>query len=67
MRWWNHAGKDIKDPRVLTDVGDVPIQELRDCGVDDDALFNIIGESVKVVMNEVTRMHVEHNIQIINI
>ncbi|XP_019189207.1 PREDICTED: arginase 1, mitochondrial-like [Ipomoea nil] len=45
-------GKDIKDPRVLTDIGDVPIQDLRDCGVDDDGLFNIIGESVKTVMNE---------------
>nr|GMD65079.1 arginase 1, mitochondrial [Ipomoea batatas] len=45
-------GKDIKDPRVLTDVGDIPIQDLRDCGVDDDGLFKIIGESVKTVMNE---------------
>ncbi|KAF2611506.1 hypothetical protein F2Q70_00009262 [Brassica cretica] len=25
-------GKELKDPRVLTDVGDVPVQEIRDCG-----------------------------------
>ncbi|XP_042014239.1 arginase 1, mitochondrial-like isoform X1 [Salvia splendens] len=45
-------GKDLNDPRVLTDVGDVPVQELRDCGVDDDRLMNIISESVKLVMEE---------------
>nr|GMD65077.1 arginase 1, mitochondrial [Ipomoea batatas] len=45
-------GKDLKDPRVLTDVGDVPIQELRDCGINDDALMDIISESVKLVMEE---------------
>jgi len=38
---------------VLTDVGDVPIQEIRDCGVDDHRLMNVIGESVKLVMEEV--------------
>ncbi|RDY12877.1 Arginase 1, mitochondrial, partial [Mucuna pruriens] len=45
-------GKDLQDARVLTDVGDVPIQELRDCGVDDHRLMNVIGESVKLVMEE---------------
>ncbi|KAL2536524.1 Arginase 1 [Forsythia ovata] len=45
-------GKDLNDPRVLTDVGDVPVQELRDCGVDDDRLMSIITESVKLVMEE---------------
>ncbi|MQM08366.1 hypothetical protein Taro_041219 [Colocasia esculenta] len=45
-------GKELEDPRVLTDVGDVPIQELRDCGVDDHKLMNIISESVKLVMEE---------------
>ncbi|CAL5211086.1 unnamed protein product [Lathyrus oleraceus] len=45
-------GKDLKDPRVLTDVGDVPIQELRDCSVDDERLMSVIGESVKLVMEE---------------
>ncbi|KAK6162528.1 hypothetical protein DH2020_002369 [Rehmannia glutinosa] len=45
-------GEDLKDPRVLTDVGDVPVQELRDCGVDDDRLMSIISESVKLVMEE---------------
>ncbi|KAK6918550.1 Ureohydrolase [Dillenia turbinata] len=45
-------GQEINDPRVLTDVGDVPVQEIRDCGVDDDKLMNIISESVKLVMEE---------------
>ncbi|XP_058764281.1 arginase 1, mitochondrial isoform X1 [Vicia villosa] len=45
-------GKDLKDARVLTDVGDVPIQEIRDCGVDDKRLMSVIGESVKLVMEE---------------
>ncbi|KAL6495399.1 argininosuccinate synthetase [Orobanche gracilis] len=45
-------GKDLNDPRILTDVGDVPVQELRDCGVDDDRLMNIISESVKLVMEQ---------------
>jgi hypothetical protein len=37
----------------MTDVGDVPIQEIRDCGVDDDRLMNIVSDSVKIVMEEV--------------
>ncbi|KAA8520500.1 hypothetical protein F0562_014756 [Nyssa sinensis] len=45
-------GKELNDPRVLTDVGDLPVQEIRDCGVDDDRLMNIISESVKLVMEE---------------
>ncbi|TKY63704.1 Arginase 1 [Spatholobus suberectus] len=45
-------GKELQDARVLTDVGDVPIQEIRDCGVDDHRLMNVIGESVKLVMEE---------------
>ncbi|EPS67114.1 arginase 1, partial [Genlisea aurea] len=45
-------GKDLCDPRVLTDVGDVPVQELRDCGVEDGRLMSIITESVKLVMDE---------------
>ncbi|XLU46340.1 hypothetical protein S245_041154 [Arachis hypogaea] len=45
-------GKVLDDPRVLTDVGDVPVQEIRDCGVDDDRLMNVISESVKLVMEE---------------
>lgn len=48
-----NAGKELNDPRVLTDVGDVPVQEIRDCGVDDDRLMNVISESVKLVMEEV--------------
>lgn len=43
----------MNDPRVLTDVGDVPIQEIRDCGVEDDRLMHVISESVKAVMEEV--------------
>ncbi|XVE60689.1 hypothetical protein DITRI_Ditri05aG0148400 [Diplodiscus trichospermus] len=45
-------GKQLEDPRVLTDVGDVPVQEIRDCGVDDDRLMNVISDSVKLVMEE---------------
>ncbi|TVU06860.1 hypothetical protein EJB05_46912, partial [Eragrostis curvula] len=45
-------GKELNDPRVLTDVGDVPIQEIRDCGVEDDRLMHVISESVKTVMEE---------------
>ncbi|GMP42926.1 hypothetical protein CsSME_00012499 [Camellia sinensis var. sinensis] len=45
-------GKEIDDPRVLTDVGDVPVQEIRDTGVDDDRLMNTISESVKLVMEQ---------------
>lgn len=50
---FSNAGKELNDPRVLTDVGDVPVQEIRDCGVDDDRLMNVISESVKLVMEEV--------------
>ncbi|KAF7139215.1 hypothetical protein RHSIM_Rhsim07G0029000 [Rhododendron simsii] len=45
-------GKELNDPRILTDVGDVPIQEIRDCGVDDDRLMNTVSESVKLVMEQ---------------
>ncbi|KAI5065941.1 hypothetical protein GOP47_0018565 [Adiantum capillus-veneris] len=46
------AGKELADPRVLTDVGDVPIQEMRDCGIRDELLMTTISDSVKLVMNE---------------
>lgn len=39
---------------MLTDVGDVPIHEIRDCGVEDDRLMHVISESVKTVMEEVS-------------
>ncbi|KAJ8748980.1 hypothetical protein K2173_013419 [Erythroxylum novogranatense] len=45
-------GKILDDPRVLTDVGDVPVQEIRDCGVEDDRLMKVISDSVKLVMEE---------------
>lgn len=38
---------------MLTDVGDVPVQEIRDCGVDDERLMKVVSESVKLVMEEV--------------
>jgi hypothetical protein len=50
------SGKELNDPRVLTDVGDVPIQEIRDCGVEDDRLMNVVSESVKTVMEEVSTL-----------
>lgn len=46
-------GKKVCDPRILSDAGDVPVQELRDCGVDDDGLMDIVSKSVKLVMEEV--------------
>lgn len=46
------GGKELKDPRVLSSVGDVPVQEIRDCDVDDDRLMSVISESVKLVMEE---------------
>ena len=49
-----NAGKELTDPRVLTDVGDVPVQEIRDCGVDDERLMKVVSESVKLVMEEVS-------------
>lgn len=47
------TGKELRDPRVLTSVGDLPVQEIRDCGVDDERLMSVITESVKLVMEEV--------------
>lgn len=45
-------GKELKDPRVLMDVGDVPVQEMRDCGIDDERLMKTVSDSVKCVMEE---------------
>eukprot|EP00850_Spirogloea_muscicola_P021649 SM000257S08633 [mRNA] locus=s257:65975:68022:+ [translate_table: standard] len=45
-------GKELTDPRVMTDAGDVPIQELRDCGVNDEGLMRIVSNAVKLVMAE---------------
>ncbi|RDX66691.1 Arginase, partial [Mucuna pruriens] len=45
-------GKDLADLRVLTDVGDVPVQELRGCGIDDEQLMKVVSDSVKIVMKE---------------
>jgi arginase len=30
------SGKELKDPKVLSHAGDVPIQEMRDCGIGDE-------------------------------
>lgn len=49
-------GKQLEDPRILTDVGDVPVQEIRDCGVDDDRLMTVISDSVKLVMEQVSHL-----------
>lgn len=38
---------------MISDVGDVPIQEIRDCGVDDHRLMKVVSDSVKLVMDEV--------------
>ncbi|MCI09978.1 arginase-like, partial [Trifolium medium] len=46
-------GKNLKDPRVITDVGDVPIQDIRDCGVKDERLMKFVSDSVKIVMDQV--------------
>ncbi|KAL8228001.1 hypothetical protein R6Q57_015585 [Mikania cordata] len=45
-------GTVLDDPRVLADVGDLPVQELRDCGIDDERLMNIVSDSVRLVMEE---------------
>ncbi|XP_076942699.1 arginase 2, chloroplastic/mitochondrial-like [Bidens hawaiensis] len=45
-------GKILDDPKVSADVGDIPIQELRDCGIDDDRLMKVVSDSVKLVMEE---------------
>lgn len=37
----------------MVDVGDVPVQDLRDSCIDDDRLMNIVSDSVKIVMEEV--------------
>jgi len=48
-------GKELTDPRVLTDAGDVPVQEMRDCGVSDERLMRTVSDSVRLVMAEVRR------------
>ncbi|OAE31012.1 hypothetical protein AXG93_1502s1120 [Marchantia polymorpha subsp. ruderalis] len=52
-------GKDLEDVRVMTDAGDLPVQEMRDCGVGDERLMNTISEAVKIVMNEVDILHLD--------
>ncbi|KAL5133036.1 Arginase [Glycine soja] len=45
-------GKDLKDLRIMVDVGDIPIQEMRDCGIGDERLMKVVSDSVKLVMEE---------------
>ncbi|TKY63703.1 Arginase protein [Spatholobus suberectus] len=45
-------GKDLADLRVLVDVGDIPVQEIRDCGIEDERLMKVVSDSVKIVMDE---------------
>jgi arginase len=42
----------LEDIRVLTDVGDVPVPEMRGCGLPDEVLMRTITDSVKLVMDE---------------
>lgn len=37
----------------MADVGDIPIQEMRDCGIGDERLMKVVSDSVKLVMEEV--------------
>ncbi|KAL2641974.1 hypothetical protein R1flu_009561 [Riccia fluitans] len=46
------SGMDLNDTRVMTDVGDVPIQEMRNCGVEDERLMKTISDAVKIIMDE---------------
>ena len=41
---------------MLTDAGDVPVQEMRSCGVTDERLMRTVSDSVLLVMNEVRGM-----------
>lgn len=38
---------------MIADVGDVPVQDIRDFGVKDDRLTKLIRDSVKIVMDQV--------------
>lgn len=38
---------------MIADVGDVPVQDIRACGVKDERLMKLISDSVKIVMDQV--------------
>lgn len=38
---------------MLASVGDLAVQEIRECGVDDHRLMNVVSDAVKLVMEEV--------------
>ena len=52
IKYATEKGKELKEPRVLSDAGDVPIQEIRDCGIEYEILMKTISDSVKIVMEE---------------
>ena len=37
----------------MADVGDIPIQEMWDCGIEDERLMKVVNDFVKLVMKEV--------------
>ncbi|GAQ85828.1 arginase [Klebsormidium nitens] len=49
---FTEKGIDLNDIRNLVDVGNLPIQELRDCGVDDKQLFDAISSAVKIIYQQ---------------
>lgn len=38
---------------MFADVGDIPIQDIRNLGVSEERIMNFISDSVKIVMNHV--------------
>jgi arginase len=51
---FTERGVDLNDLRTLVDVGNLPIQELRDCGVDDKQLFDAISSAIKIILKQVS-------------
>lgn len=45
-------GKILTDLRVLADVGDVPVQVIRESGIEDYRLMKVVSDSVKLIMDE---------------
>ncbi|XP_058769525.1 arginase, mitochondrial-like [Vicia villosa] len=44
-------GKDLIDPRILADAGDIPVQDMRNLGVSEEKIMKFISDSVKIVMD----------------
>lgn len=45
-------GLELKDCRVLSDCGDLPVQEMRDSGVTDERLMRTVSDAVAVVLSQ---------------